>query len=153
MAAIAIFSVFSVSVEALRFAGFMRWTSMVAPAARRLQIPFLPLPGSNPRTRAVVPGPLRRNRNTPSRLPRSQQRTFEMPAEPQAKKDRFADAAEHTAAAERQIQQEIGRKEKARPERKKADQPAMQAGARRYPEPPFPKEDLGKPGRESPGDP
>ena len=76
-----------------------------------------------------------------------------MPAEPQAKKDRFADAAEHTAAAERQIQQEIGRKEKARPERKKADQPAMQAGARRYPEPPFPKQHLGKPGTESQIDP
>ena len=76
-----------------------------------------------------------------------------MPAEPQAKKDRFADAAEHTAAAERQIQQEIGRKEKARPERKKADQPAMQAGARRYPEPPFPKQHLGMPGRESQIDP
>ncbi len=71
-----------------------------------------------------------------------------MSAEPQAKKDRFADTAEDTAAAERDIQQEIDRKEKARPKPKEADKGAMQAGARRYPEPPFPKQHLGKPGEE-----
>ena len=52
------------------------------------------------------------------------------------KKDRFADAAEDTAVAERDIQQEIDRKEKARPKVKGEKNRAMQAGARRYPEPP-----------------
>jgi NAD(P)-dependent dehydrogenase (short-subunit alcohol dehydrogenase family) len=66
-----------------------------------------------------------------------------------AKKDRFADAAEKTATAERAIQEHIDRKEKGRPKKEKKDQRAMQAGARRYPEPPFPKQHLAKPGQES----
>ena len=70
-----------------------------------------------------------------------------MSAKPRTKKDRFADAAEDTAAAERDIQHKIDRKEKARPKGKEMG--AMQAGARRYPEPPFPKQHLGKPGEES----
>ena len=41
--------------------------------------------------------------------------------------DRFARLAEDTAAAERKIQQEIGRRERARPKEKKA-RGAMQAG-------------------------
>jgi NAD(P)-dependent dehydrogenase (short-subunit alcohol dehydrogenase family) len=72
-----------------------------------------------------------------------------MSAKHQAKKDRFADAAEDTAAAERDIQQEIDRKEKARAKGKEKDKGAMQAGARRYPEPPFSKQHLIKPGKES----
>jgi NAD(P)-dependent dehydrogenase (short-subunit alcohol dehydrogenase family) len=72
-----------------------------------------------------------------------------MSAKPQVKKDRFVDAAEDAAAAERDIQQEIDRKEKARPKEKEKPKGAMQAGARRYPEPPFPKQHLGKPGEES----
>jgi NAD(P)-dependent dehydrogenase (short-subunit alcohol dehydrogenase family) len=72
-----------------------------------------------------------------------------MSAKPQVKKDRFIDAAEEAAAAERDIQQEIDRKEKARPKEKEKPKGAMQAGARRYPEPPFPKQHLGKPGEES----
>jgi hypothetical protein len=72
-----------------------------------------------------------------------------MSAKPQAKKDRFAEAAEDTAATERDIQQEIDCKEKARPKGKEKDRGAMQAGARRYPEPPFPKQHLLKPGEES----
>jgi NAD(P)-dependent dehydrogenase (short-subunit alcohol dehydrogenase family) len=65
-----------------------------------------------------------------------------------AKRDHFAEAAEKTAAAERIIQQEIDRKEKQQP-KSKDSKGAMQAGARRYPEPPFPGQHLEKPGHES----
>jgi hypothetical protein len=65
-----------------------------------------------------------------------------------APKDRFAQEAEATAAAERKIQQEIDRKERARPKQKQ-ESGAMQAGARRYPEPPVPGQHLAKPGNES----
>jgi hypothetical protein len=68
-----------------------------------------------------------------------------MSAKPQFKRDRYD--AENTAASERQIQEEIDRKEKIRP--KAEETGAMQAGARRYPEPPFPKQHLSKPGGES----
>jgi len=64
------------------------------------------------------------------------------------RKDSFAEAAEQAAKAERDIQAEIDRKEKSRPKKDKEKQPAMQAGARRYPEPPFPKQHLKKPGEE-----
>lgn len=63
--------------------------------------------------------------------------------------DRFADAAEKIATAERAIQEQIDRKEKGRSKNKEKDKGAMQAGARRYPEPPFPKQHLEKPGEES----
>jgi hypothetical protein len=76
-----------------------------------------------------------------------------MSAKPKTTKDRFVDAAEDAAAAERDIQHEIDRKEKARPKGKDKPEGAMQAGARRYPEPPFPKKHLGKPGAESELDP
>ena len=52
-----------------------------------------------------------------------------MPTTTSVKRDRFADAAENTAAAERDIQQRIDSKEKARPKEAKKDQGAMQAGA------------------------
>lgn len=65
-----------------------------------------------------------------------------------AVKDRFAQAAEATAAAERRIQQEVDRKERARPKQDKK-RGAMQAGARRYPEPPIPGQHLEKPGNEA----
>ena len=64
-----------------------------------------------------------------------------------APKDRFAEAAEKTAAAERNIQKEVDRKESQK--QKAKDKGAMQAGARRYPEPPFPAQHLKKPGHES----
>jgi hypothetical protein len=56
--------------------------------------------------------------------------------------DRFSQAAEKTAAAERAIQQDIDRKEKAKPyqdNEKSEKKAAMQAGARIYPEPPLPR--------------
>ena len=64
-----------------------------------------------------------------------------------ARKDRFSMAAERVAAAERSIQKNIDRKE-ARRSKKPRDQ-AMQAGARRYPAPPLPKQHLRKPGKEA----
>ncbi len=67
-------------------------------------------------------------------------------------KDRFSEAAERTAAAERAIQQVIDAKEKATPQQdneKGRKKPAMQAGAREYPEPPLPAQHLDKPGDES----
>src|SRR4051812_14440695 len=59
----------------------------------------------------------------------------------QTSKDTFAEGAEKAAEAERAIQQEVDRKEKARgkSDRKSG---AMQAGARKYPEPPFPHQHL-----------
>jgi hypothetical protein len=65
-----------------------------------------------------------------------------------ATKDRFASAAEQAAADERAIQEQIDRKQKGQPKQKQ-HKGAMQAGARRYPEPPFPKQHLAKPGDES----
>jgi NAD(P)-dependent dehydrogenase (short-subunit alcohol dehydrogenase family) len=68
-----------------------------------------------------------------------------MSVRPGAKEDRFAAGAEKAAATERAIQERIDRKN-VRPKHVKG---AMQAGARRYPEPPFPKQHLAKPGAES----
>jgi len=65
------------------------------------------------------------------------------------KKDRFAEAAEAVAAEERAIQNEIDRKDKAHAKGSKKEKPAMQAGARIYPAPPFPPQHLKKPGNES----
>jgi hypothetical protein len=65
-----------------------------------------------------------------------------------APKDRFAREAEATAAAECRVQQEVDRKESARPDQEQGSG-AMQAGARRYPDPPFPGQHLEKPGNES----
>ena len=62
-------------------------------------------------------------------------------------KDKFAKAAEKVAEAQRAIQLRIDAKDKARKPKKK-EQGAMQAGARKYPEPPFPKQHLKKPGKE-----
>jgi hypothetical protein len=76
-----------------------------------------------------------------------------MPAKPMSKKDRFVGAAEEASAAGRDIQREIDRREKARPKGQDKPKGAMQAGARRYPEPPFPKQHLDKPGEESEVDP
>jgi NAD(P)-dependent dehydrogenase (short-subunit alcohol dehydrogenase family) len=70
-----------------------------------------------------------------------------MPATAHPKNDRFARAADAVAAAERKIQKQIDRSEKAHP--KKKGKGAMQAGARPYPEPPFPKQHQVKPGVES----
>ena len=65
------------------------------------------------------------------------------------KKDRFSRAAEKAAAAGRAIQRGIDLMEKRHPGKPNKDKGAMQAGARRYPEPPFPKQHLTKPGKES----
>jgi NAD(P)-dependent dehydrogenase (short-subunit alcohol dehydrogenase family) len=54
--------------------------------------------------------------------------------------------AERTAAEQRKIQQEVDRKQK--PKESKEKQGAMQAGARRYPQPPFAKQHQPKPGSE-----
>jgi hypothetical protein len=50
--------------------------------------------------------------------------------------------------AAREIQQEVNRKERAHPKRGK-ERGAMQAGARRYPEPTIPGQHLEKPGNEA----
>jgi NAD(P)-dependent dehydrogenase (short-subunit alcohol dehydrogenase family) len=52
--------------------------------------------------------------------------------------------AERTAAEQRKLQQKID----AKPEKKEKESGAMQAGARRYPEPPFPEQHQTKPGSE-----
>ena len=72
-----------------------------------------------------------------------------MPAATSPKKDRFASAADDVAAAEREIQKQIVRNEKARSKAEQKGNGAMQAGAQPYPEPPFPKQHQVKPGRES----
>ena len=61
-------------------------------------------------------------------------------------------ASEATAARQRKIQSRIDRKKPAAKASKSSER-AMQAGARRYPELPFPKQHLRKPGRESVLDP
>jgi FlaA1/EpsC-like NDP-sugar epimerase len=72
-----------------------------------------------------------------------------MPIAASPKKDRFASAADDVAAAEREIQTQIDRNEKARSKAEQKGKGAMQAGAQPYPEPPFPKKHQVKPGRES----
>jgi NAD(P)-dependent dehydrogenase (short-subunit alcohol dehydrogenase family) len=59
--------------------------------------------------------------------------------------------AEHTAEAQRKIQRQVDQADKARPKRELDG--AMQAGARRYPEPPLPKQHQAKPGQEARLDP
>ena len=63
-------------------------------------------------------------------------------------KDRFSRAAKAVAVAERAIQRRIDNKERRKP-KSKPSKAAMQAGARRYPIPPLPKQHLVKPGREA----
>jgi hypothetical protein len=62
--------------------------------------------------------------------------------------DQFAQKASKVAAQERAIQQEIDSQENESGVSGKK-QRAMQAGARRYPEPPFPAQHLIKPGSEA----
>jgi NAD(P)-dependent dehydrogenase (short-subunit alcohol dehydrogenase family) len=66
-----------------------------------------------------------------------------------ATKDRFALAAERTAAADKAIQKQVEESEKEHPKSAAAHSGAMQAGARRYPEPPLPGQHLEKPGEEA----
>ena len=56
-----------------------------------------------------------------------------------------------TATKHRRIQRQVARSDRARP--KQELKGAMQAGARRYPEPPFPKQHIPKPGKETVLDP
>ena len=65
------------------------------------------------------------------------------------KLDRFSERAEAAAATGRPIQKDIDGKEKSRANNGKAEKGAMQAGARRYPEPPFPHQHLKKPETEA----
>ena len=59
--------------------------------------------------------------------------------------------ASRTAATHRSIQKRVSRSDKRAP--KRSVESAMQAGARRYPEPPLPKQHLSKPGLEPDLDP
>jgi NAD(P)-dependent dehydrogenase (short-subunit alcohol dehydrogenase family) len=64
-----------------------------------------------------------------------------------AGKGRNSATASRTAAQHRKIQRHVGRADRRRP--KIALRGAMQAGARRYPEPPLPRQHLPKPGQEA----
>jgi len=55
-------------------------------------------------------------------------------------------ASKHASARQRQIQVQVAKADKQRP--KKERKGPMQAGAREYPAPPFPKQYQGKPGSE-----
>jgi NAD(P)-dependent dehydrogenase (short-subunit alcohol dehydrogenase family) len=66
-----------------------------------------------------------------------------------ARTDRFATDAEQVANEQRDIQAKIDRKERGKSGKASEKDEAMQAGARSYPAPPFPKQHLKKPGEES----
>ena len=72
-----------------------------------------------------------------------------MPRANHVKSDHFMKAAEAAAAAERAIQKKIDQKEARRTKKPEKGMGAMQAGARRYPEPPLPKQHIAKPGKEA----
>jgi NAD(P)-dependent dehydrogenase (short-subunit alcohol dehydrogenase family) len=59
----------------------------------------------------------------------------------------MATQARRTAAGHRRIQKQVARADRKRPKRKLES--AMQAGARDYPAPPFPKQHIAKPGKEA----
>lgn len=61
----------------------------------------------------------------------------------------FAQAAEKTAALQREIQISIDRRKSGKDGKSKTARKAMQAGSRHYPEPPLPEQHLAKPGDES----
>jgi NAD(P)-dependent dehydrogenase (short-subunit alcohol dehydrogenase family) len=65
----------------------------------------------------------------------------------------FAKQADETAKAERRIQEGIDREEQRSFKGDQDEQPAMQAGAREYPAPPFPAQHQAKPGLEATLDP
>jgi hypothetical protein len=66
-----------------------------------------------------------------------------------ARKGSFSRGAEAAARSERAIQQRIDRGASRRAKGKPPKDAAMQAGARRYPAPPFPKQHMRKPGSEA----
>jgi NAD(P)-dependent dehydrogenase (short-subunit alcohol dehydrogenase family) len=66
-----------------------------------------------------------------------------------ARKDSFASDAEQVADEQRKIQAKIDRKERGKSGERNDNEGVMQAGARSYPTPPFPKQHLKKPGDES----
>ena len=72
-----------------------------------------------------------------------------MPRANHVKNDHFMKGAEAAAAAERAIQKKIDQKEARRTKKPKKGMGAMQAGARRYPEPPLPMQHIAKPGKEA----
>jgi len=59
--------------------------------------------------------------------------------------------ASRVASAQRKIQRQVARADRRAPPKRRTG--AMQAGARRYPEPPLPRQHQAKPGRESTLDP
>ena len=71
-----------------------------------------------------------------------------MPRMNHVKNDRFMKAAEEVATAERSIQKKIDHKDRKRAKKPKENKGAMQAGERRYPEPPMPGQHIAKPGKE-----
>jgi NAD(P)-dependent dehydrogenase (short-subunit alcohol dehydrogenase family) len=77
------------------------------------------------------------------------QEVLTMPATRHDGRDCFSKAAAAAAAAERSIQKNIDRKESKRSRTKPRTNKAMQAGARRYPAPPLPKQHMAKPGKEA----
>ena len=63
-------------------------------------------------------------------------------------------ATKRTVERQRKVQREIAQSDRKKPARAKGDTGgAMQAGARRYPEPPMPAQHQAKPGREADLDP
>jgi NAD(P)-dependent dehydrogenase (short-subunit alcohol dehydrogenase family) len=71
-----------------------------------------------------------------------------MPIKPKGiKKTKGARGAAKTATSHRSLQKRVARSDRAKPKREPDH--AMQAGARRYPEPPFPRQHQAKPGEES----
>ena len=67
-----------------------------------------------------------------------------------ARKTNFSRAADRTAKTQRSIQRKIDRTDR---RAKKPREKAMQAGARKYPEPPLPRQHQAKPGKEAALDP
>ncbi len=68
---------------------------------------------------------------------------------PRRSQDSFVREAERVAASERRVQKDVDHKGEAHAGDKPKTPKAMQAGAREYPVPPFPKQHLSKPGRET----
>ena len=64
-----------------------------------------------------------------------------------SKASQYKQEAYETAAAQRSIQEQVSRADKKHP--KEEPKSAMQAGARRYPEPPMTRQHLSKPGLEA----
>lgn len=69
-------------------------------------------------------------------------------ATPPASTSPTKSASEHAASRQRSVQRKVDAADRAKPNGKSKSQGAMQAGARQYPAPPFPKQHHPKPGEE-----